>query len=343
MHDENAAGLGGVAGHAGLFSTARELAAFGQSFLEISESANQRISESRTTHQRITHHASRITYHVSRPTPPPPATIAEMTRLQAQDGTTRRGLGFALWSPDPEASGNPFSERAFGHTGFTGTSLWIDPARDLVVACCTNRVYYRTGMPPASWNSEWPCIGRSWRPSMRELLLGLDGGGSKTLALLADAEGRVIGRGIAGASNYQNIGETAAWAALDTAIAAAFADAGLEPSAVAAVGLGLAGVDRPEDRALFEGWAARRFGGAPVVIANDAELVLAAGTPDGWGIALISGTGSIVFGRSPQGEMARAGGWGHIMGDEGSGYAIGVEALPRGHAPRSTAAARPPR
>ena len=65
-----------------------------------------------------------------------------MTRLQAQDGMTRRGLGFALWSPDPEASGNPFSQRAFGHTGFTGTSLWIDPARDLVVACCTNRVYY---------------------------------------------------------------------------------------------------------------------------------------------------------------------------------------------------------
>ena len=162
---------------------------------------------------------------------------------------------------------------------------------------------------------------------MRELLLGLDGGGSKTLALLTDAAGHVVGRGMAGASNYQNIGEIAAWAALDPAIAAAFADAASQPSAVAAVGLGLAGVDRPEDRALFEGWAAKRFGGAPVVIANDAELVLAAGTPDGWGIALISGTGSIVFGRSPQGEMARAGGWGHIMSDEGSGYAIGVEAL----------------
>jgi len=162
---------------------------------------------------------------------------------------------------------------------------------------------------------------------MSELLLGLDGGGSKTLALLADAAGRIIGRGSAGASNYQNIGATAAWAALDAAIAAAFAAAGLPPGNVAAVGLGLAGVDRPEDRALFEGWAAGRFGGAPVVIANDAELVLAAGTPDGWGIALISGTGSIVFGRSPRGEMARAGGWGHIMGDEGSGYAIGVEAL----------------
>jgi len=68
-----------------------------------------------------------------------------MTRLQAQDGSTRRGLGFALWSPDPQSVGHPFSERAFGHTGFTGTSLWIDPARELVVALLTNRVFYGRG------------------------------------------------------------------------------------------------------------------------------------------------------------------------------------------------------
>jgi len=140
VHDENAAGLEGVAGHAGLFSTAHELAVFGQSFLRISESANPRIDEPDDA-SRITSHPSRLTHHISRTTPLLPATIAEMTRLQAQDGTTRRSLGFALWSPDPEASGNPFSQRAFGHTGFTGTSLWIDPERDLVVACCTNRVY----------------------------------------------------------------------------------------------------------------------------------------------------------------------------------------------------------
>lgn len=160
-----------------------------------------------------------------------------------------------------------------------------------------------------------------------DLVIGIDGGGSKTLALLADRVGQLLGRGIAGASNYQNIGAAAAWAALDAAIAAAFVDAHLPPAPLAAVGLGLAGVDRPEDRKLFESWAAQRFGGAPVIIANDAELVLAAGTPDRWGVALISGTGSIVFGCSPTGELARAGGWGHILGDEGSGYAIGVAAL----------------
>lgn len=112
VHDENAAGLGGVAGHAGLFSTAGDTARLGQMYLDGGRPVLR------------------------------PSTVAEMTRLHAQDGDVRRGLGFALWSPDPEASGNAFGPAAFGHTGFTGTSLWIDPTRDLVVAVMTNRVYY---------------------------------------------------------------------------------------------------------------------------------------------------------------------------------------------------------
>jgi serine-type D-Ala-D-Ala carboxypeptidase len=112
VHDENAAGLGGVAGHAGLFSTAADVAAFGQVFLD----------------------SGRPLLRAE--------TVAEMTRLQAEQDAVRRGLGFALWSPDPDASGNPFSQSAFGHTGFTGTSLWIDPKRELVVALLTNDVYY---------------------------------------------------------------------------------------------------------------------------------------------------------------------------------------------------------
>jgi N-acetylglucosamine kinase-like BadF-type ATPase len=60
---------------------------------------------------------------------------------------------------------------------------------------------------------------------------------------------------------------------------------------------------------------------------SDAELVLAAGTPDGWGVALICGTGSIAWGRAPDGRSARAGGWGYLLGDEGSGYDIALRAL----------------
>ena len=110
VHDENAWGFGGVAGHAGVFGCARDLASFGEALR---------------------------TNRLLKPT-----TLQEMTRLQAQDGAVRRGIGFALWSPDPGAASNPLSEKSFGHLGFTGTSLWIDPTRELVIACLTNRVYY---------------------------------------------------------------------------------------------------------------------------------------------------------------------------------------------------------
>ena len=109
VHDESAWRLGGIAGHAGMFAHARDVAKFGQSFLDASLLQRE--------------------------------TIAEMTRLQAVFENMRRGLGFALWSPDPEASSNPFSRSTFGHTGFTGTCVWVDPERALVVALLTNDVY----------------------------------------------------------------------------------------------------------------------------------------------------------------------------------------------------------
>ncbi|MBP7228792.1 MAG: beta-lactamase family protein [Longilinea sp.] len=116
VHDESAARLGGVAGHAGLFSTADDVARFGQVFLDGGMPLLQR------------------------------QTVAAMRQVQAEFEGTRRGLGFALWSADPEASSNPFSPTAFGHTGFTGTSLWMDPERGLSVALLTNEVYGgRTG------------------------------------------------------------------------------------------------------------------------------------------------------------------------------------------------------
>lgn len=158
-------------------------------------------------------------------------------------------------------------------------------------------------------------------------VLGIDGGGSKTLALVAAADGRVLGRGEAGPSNYQVIGLDAALAALEAAVAAALADAGCGPRDLIAACVGLAGVDRPADRERLAAWAAVHLPGVPVTVANDAQLVLAAGTPDGWGVTLICGTGSIAYGRRADGKMARAGGWGYLLGDEGSGYAIGLAAL----------------
>ena len=159
------------------------------------------------------------------------------------------------------------------------------------------------------------------------LLIGVDGGGSKTVVLLADSEGHVLGRGMGGPSNYQVVGQQAAGAALSQTVRAAFAEANLEPRAPAAICLGLSGVDRPADQAVIQAWVNEEMPGTPAAIVNDAELVLAAGTPEGWGVALICGTGSIAYGRMPGGQAARAGGWGYLLGDEGSGYAIGMAAL----------------
>ncbi len=117
VHDENAAQLGGVAGHAGIFSTAGDVARFGQLFLD-----DGRINSDEQLLQA--------------------ETVQEMRRVQVQSADTQRGLGFLLWSSDPQASSHPFSKSAFGHTGFTGTSLWLDPDRDLVVAFLTNEVYH---------------------------------------------------------------------------------------------------------------------------------------------------------------------------------------------------------
>ena len=160
---------------------------------------------------------------------------------------------------------------------------------------------------------------------MANWLIGIDGGGSKTLALLADGTGRVVGRGTAGPSNYQVVGVEAAYAALDKAVGAALT--AVPNARPAAICLGMAGAGRPQDRSIIQAWAQARYPGVPRLVVHDAQLVLAAGTPDGWGIALISGTGSLAYGTNQAGQTARAGGWGHLLGDEGSGYAIGLAGL----------------
>lgn len=122
VHDENCFSFGGVTGHAGIFATSRDVCAFGE---------HLRGALAGLTHYPI----------LSR------ATLVEMTRLQAEDGAVRRGLGFALWSPLERAASHPLSRATFGHLGFTGTALWIDPGRELTLACLTNHVYYGRSAP----------------------------------------------------------------------------------------------------------------------------------------------------------------------------------------------------
>ncbi|WP_143393451.1 N-acetylglucosamine kinase [Fimbriiglobus ruber] len=165
-------------------------------------------------------------------------------------------------------------------------------------------------------------------PYRPDLVVGIDGGGTRTLALLARADtGEVLGRGSGGPSNIQSVGVDGALKALDEAIDSAFAAAGVSRARVAGATLGLAGVDRNEGLDIIFGWGDRIGLADHMSVANDATLLLAAGTPDGWGLAVIAGTGSIAFVRKPDGELGRCGGWGHTLGDEGSAYQIAVRGL----------------
>ena len=117
VHDENAAFLGGVSGHAGLFGSTRNLLTFGEWLL--------------SRYRGDTTWASRL---------PRPATVRAFTRRQGLVPGSSRALGWDTPS-DRSSAGIRLSELSFGHTGFTGTSIWMDPTRDLVVVLLSNRVH----------------------------------------------------------------------------------------------------------------------------------------------------------------------------------------------------------
>lgn len=153
--------------------------------------------------------------------------------------------------------------------------------------------------------------------------LGIDGGGSKTRAVVVDAQGKEHGRGLAGSSNYNAVGIERAIEHIRSAVDEAVAIAGCSLPLKAAW-LGLAGVDRPVDRDVL--LPRLCFIAESIRLTNDAELVLSA-LEGRAGVALIAGTGSIALGQDGRGRVERIGGWGHILGDEGSGYDIGRQAL----------------
>jgi glucosamine kinase len=156
-------------------------------------------------------------------------------------------------------------------------------------------------------------------------VLGIDAGGTKTVCLLADGEGRVRASSRGPGANLQSLGELEVEKVLHEVMDQSLVG---ETGPPAAICLGIAGVDRPHDDAIIRG-IMRRIGlKAPVLVVNDALVALVAGAGDeGPGIVLIAGTGSICYGRNAAGQAARAGGWGYLLGDEGSGWWIGREAL----------------
>ena len=162
-----------------------------------------------------------------------------------------------------------------------------------------------------------------------DLILGVDGGGTKTVAWIAPADDsqNVLGRGVSGPSNWQVVGEEAAKDHLRRAIEASRADSGLPRRQFAAACIGLAGADREADQKMIRQWAVQQRLTDRLLVVNDALPVLYAATGSGCGVALISGTGSFALGRREDGATVRVGGWGYLLGDEGSAYAIALDGL----------------
>jgi N-acetylglucosamine kinase-like BadF-type ATPase len=163
------------------------------------------------------------------------------------------------------------------------------------------------------------------------LVLGVDGGASKTRAVVLDARGRVVGEGEAGPSNPLRVGVSEAAQAVREAAERACAAAGVRRTEVAAAEVGLAGVRRTDLRArMREALAA--LGIKPLEVVTDAEIALYGVTEGKAGVVIISGTGSICCGANARGRQVCAGGWGPVAGDEGSGSWIarrGLQAVAR--------------
>ncbi len=157
-------------------------------------------------------------------------------------------------------------------------------------------------------------------------VLGIDAGGTKSRALLATEEGEIVAAASAGGANLRTHGELEVEKVLHALAEEVSAAAGARPEAVA---VGIAGAGRPEDTAVLSEILRRIGFRERVVVTNDAHIAFVAGSPRRVGLALVCGTGSIAWGQNAAGEVARAGGWGWHIGDEGSGFWIGERAIRR--------------
>ena len=150
-------------------------------------------------------------------------------------------------------------------------------------------------------------------------IIGLDIGGTKTHGVRFE-DGRAVADESAGSSNVQNVSPE------DAAVNLAELFAKIGGGSVSQVYAGAGGIDTDDDAAALAALIEPHVPGARITVVHDSRLLLAAGRAS-TGVAVIAGTGSAAWGRNAHGEEARAGGWGYLLGDEGSGYWLGREAV----------------
>jgi N-acetylglucosamine kinase-like BadF-type ATPase len=155
-------------------------------------------------------------------------------------------------------------------------------------------------------------------------VVGVDGGATKTAAILADAHGHILNRATATASNYHAVGRESAGQALHKVIHDVLGGAGLTLADCSIAVFGLAGVNNQNDHTLM--WEEIQKIGLPgqVHLENDIVIAWAAATACQPGVVVIAGTGSSAFGVNAEGRRYKSLGWDYIVADQGSGYWVGL-------------------
>ena len=166
----------------------------------------------------------------------------------------------------------------------------------------------------------------------KKYVIGVDGGGTKTHAILVAPDGTVLAEATGGPTNLQTIGIAKSAQTLIDLILECCTAAQVDAPTLQSVVLGLAGAGRPASRTeisdkLIALSNKKKFPIKHITVETDARIALEAAFAGGPGIALIAGTGSIALYHTEDGKYLRSGGWGNILGDEGSGYAIGRDGL----------------
>ncbi|CAM4116070.1 N-acetylglucosamine kinase [Saccharibacillus endophyticus] len=160
---------------------------------------------------------------------------------------------------------------------------------------------------------------------------GIDGGGTKTEAAALDARGRAICRIRGGSTNPHAVGTEKAFIELTSIFERLFRSPELSEKKCVGISLGMSGIDGARERKALEAYLKQELpklgADCPFELRTEGEIALAAALGKPEGLQVIAGTGSIVYGFLPGIPRARAGGWGHLLGDEGGGYRIGLRAL----------------
>ena len=158
-------------------------------------------------------------------------------------------------------------------------------------------------------------------------IIGIDGGGTKTVGILTTETGRCLAQVQLGPSNYHVVGEAKTQAVLKNVVEELCEKADIPSVNAIHFCLGMAGLGRTEDKKVV-GRICDALGiSENRILTHDAHIALVGGTEKQHGVIVISGTGAIVYGINADGKEARASGWGYLLGDEGSGYDIAIKGL----------------